>query len=129
MKKGDRLSAMDWLDLADYDLKMAEWAREGEFWAGACFHSQQAAEKALKAYLVYNRIVPKKTHILAMLIEACSSIDASFRDMTEQLKTLDKYYISTRYPVHFPSGYTKNDTEEAIEIAKQVIELVKQKIH
>ncbi|MBN2050303.1 MAG: HEPN domain-containing protein [Spirochaetales bacterium] len=33
-----------------------------------CFHCQQAAEKALKAYLAYNEIRPPKTHDLDELI-------------------------------------------------------------
>jgi len=29
-----------------------------------CYHAQQAAEKALKAYWVFNDLTPQKTHIL-----------------------------------------------------------------
>jgi HEPN domain-containing protein len=40
-----------WLNQAKNDLEAAKWNSEGKFYAHACFLSQQAAEKALKAYL------------------------------------------------------------------------------
>lgn len=42
--------AKRWLDQAQYDLKSALWNIQGEFYADACFKSQQACEKALKAF-------------------------------------------------------------------------------
>jgi HEPN domain-containing protein len=38
-----------WLSQADNDLAFARYASEGRFFHQACFHAQQAAEKALKA--------------------------------------------------------------------------------
>ncbi len=43
--------AIRWLNQGRNDLEAAKWNAEGKFFAQACFLSQQAAEKALKAYL------------------------------------------------------------------------------
>jgi len=43
--------AARWLEQARRDLDDAEFAASGSRWNLACFLAQQAAEKALKAYL------------------------------------------------------------------------------
>jgi HEPN domain-containing protein len=40
-------------------------------YAIACYHCQQSAEKALKAFLMYCDIEPPKTHNLSLLCEMC----------------------------------------------------------
>ncbi len=45
--------AQRWLSQGRNDLEAAKWNAEGKFFAQTCFLSQQAAEKALKAYLFY----------------------------------------------------------------------------
>jgi HEPN domain-containing protein len=42
-----------WLAQAENDLAFAELAARERFFAQACFNSQQAAEKALKAFLQF----------------------------------------------------------------------------
>jgi HEPN domain-containing protein len=46
----------------------------------ACYHSQQSAEKALKAFLVYCGIEPPKTHDLRQLCEMGIEQDVSFNE-------------------------------------------------
>ena len=41
--------ARRWLQAAEDDLRFARFAADGGFFAQACFHAQQAAEKAVKA--------------------------------------------------------------------------------
>jgi len=50
-------------------------------------------------------------------------------ELIEKAKTLDKYYIPTRYPDAHPQGpafkfYTKKEAEEAIKICEEVIDFV-----
>jgi len=63
MKEAER-----WLSQGRNDLEAAKWNAEGKFFAQACFLSQQAAEKALKAYLFYigkRKIITHSTYSLA----------------------------------------------------------------
>ena len=56
-----------WLDKAHMDLKAAahELTAVPPFTADAVFHAQQAAEKALKGFLVWHDAPFRKTHDLA----------------------------------------------------------------
>ncbi len=51
MKRDPMVEARRWLDQAKSDLNGAEWSLKGGFADIACFLSQQAAEKALQAFL------------------------------------------------------------------------------
>ena len=72
--------AAGWLSKAGDDLRVAEVILSGEIgveWA-ACFHSQQAAEKALKGVLVHLGIDFPKSHSLDRLVALMPS-DAAER--------------------------------------------------
>jgi HEPN domain-containing protein len=43
-----------------------------------CFHSQQAVEKSLKAFLIKNGTTPPRTHSVEMLVEFCRQVDSGF---------------------------------------------------
>ncbi|HKV54219.1 MAG TPA: HEPN domain-containing protein [Candidatus Binataceae bacterium] len=61
-----------WLAKAVEDLDIAtELARRKRFAGGAVFHWQQAAEKALKAFLVWHDVPFRRTHYLKEVGEAC----------------------------------------------------------
>jgi HEPN domain-containing protein len=72
--------ARDWLSRAERDLLMAQRAMDGiPVLADPCaFHAEQAAEKALKAYLVAMAIPFPKTHNLIRLVTLCQAIDEDF---------------------------------------------------
>ena len=76
---------------------------EGERFNLACFLSQQAAEKALKAFLIANKKEPWG-HSVAELCETASMKDSDFRNIKKHAATLDIYYIPTRYPNGLPGG-------------------------
>lgn len=44
-------------------------------WDAVCFHAQQAAEKTLKAFLIFHGRVVARTHDLVALLSACAQID------------------------------------------------------
>lgn len=59
-----------WLKQAEIDLSMAEFARGGGFYAQACYHCSQAAEKALKGLLIALGEEPPRSHSLERLVDA-----------------------------------------------------------
>jgi HEPN domain-containing protein len=125
--KNDKLSAKDWLEKAEEDIKVAEHLfKTSQFYTDVGFHCQQAAEKSLKAYLVYNREVPRKIHSLKDLLLDCLKYDTSLNEINPHLKILEGLYISTRYP--FVINVSKEEAEEFLKSAKEVISRIKEKI-
>ncbi len=57
-----------WLQFAAEDLKMAELAIRESIYNQVCFHSQQSAEKAVKALLLFQGQVVPRTHLLGDLL-------------------------------------------------------------
>lgn len=88
-----------WLAKADDDLAIADLVLNSEIgveWA-ACFHAQQAAEKAVKAVLVHLGIDFPKSHRLdrlAGLLPASSEIGFDVGALTE----LAPWAVAGRYP-------------------------------
>jgi HEPN domain-containing protein len=77
--KSDRDVARAWLLKADSDLANAELClAAGKALDTACFHCQQAAEKALKAYLIAKNVEFPFVHDLKRLLGYCCKIDAAF---------------------------------------------------
>jgi len=64
----------------------------------ALFHCQQAAEKALKAFLIWHDRPFKKTHDLAALGSQCKGIDNSLDLLIDRLDDLSQYAWAYRYP-------------------------------
>lgn len=89
-----------WLRYALDDLKVARALEPmgSSYWRACAYHSQQAAEKALKGYLAFHQIRFKKTHDVAELLVALESVDAKLAKKLAPAKKLTKYAIEYRYP-------------------------------
>lgn len=114
---------------AQHDLRAVEVNRREGFPEIACFLAQQAAEKALKAYLYAQGERVVVGHATHLLIRRCIHYDRAFDALLDACRTLDQYYITTRYPNGLPDGiphevYTNAQAGEAINLAEQVLELV-----
>jgi len=94
-----------WLTHAQDEYQDAEELRErGRFYL-ALFHFQQAAEKALKAFL-YAHTDDRRvffTHSVLELAQAAATLDPALSGLAEAGR-LDQYYIPTRYPNGLPGG-------------------------
>ena len=119
-----------WFNQASYDLKSAKDSRDSGNFEWSCFQSQQAAEKALKAYLYKNRMRVIITHSIRKLLRMCGELDEAFsRPEVMRAKELDTYYIPTRYPNgledDYPHAfYIKEDAEKCVNYAEEIINLV-----
>jgi len=91
-----------------------------------CYLCEQAAEKALKGYLIYQNVEPPKIHILKLLCKMCTDMDKSFEEITEQCGNLTLYAVQPRYP--FEIEITENDMKEAILDADRVLEFILQRL-
>jgi HEPN domain-containing protein len=128
MKKAHN-EARRWFLQANDDLKFVNWIRkEGVFFDKGCFISQQAGEKILKAclYATGKRLVIG--HSLMEMALDLEKKDNTFRDIRNQAKRLDRFYIPTRYPNGLPGGspflvYSADDLAEACKDLKKVVEI------
>ena len=88
-----------------------------------CFHSQQAAEKILKCFLVSREIEAPRTHDMRVLCDMCIEFDSSFNDVYEEAVLLTRYSVIPRYPAEIE--LIEQDAEKALEHANTVIHFVK----
>jgi HEPN domain-containing protein len=118
-----------WMIKADHDLKSADRLLSGEepIYDSAVYHCQQAAEKALKAFLTFKESPFQKVHVLSSLVALCCLLDSSFRQLEDGADLLTPYATAFRYPgdVLEPDPA---DADEALQLARKVVEFVKEKI-
>jgi HEPN domain-containing protein len=118
---------MAWLTESEEDLGAARDLVACRRYHLACFHCQQAAEKAAKAVLYARGVEDPWGHSVAGLIEDVASYHPAAAELLAVGAPLDRYYLTTRYPNGLPHGalpskvYTANDASDAIERAATVI--------
>lgn len=120
-----RYATMD-LEVAKRELFRNDVSEEDILTPIICFHCQQAVEKALKAYLIKNRIEFNKLHNLETLRKMCAQIDNDFE--TIEFGDLNYYGVSTRYPDGLMGMPTLKQTKELYELAKTITEYILNKI-
>jgi len=132
--KRSKEEAERWLKQAEFDLHSAKKNYEQKIYSYTCFLCEQSAQKALKAYLFFKGERYVLEHSIKKLVENCSKFDAEFSLFEKHGAKLDKYYLSTRYPdaLPFPAipyeSYTEEDAQEAIKLASEILNFVKNKI-
>ncbi|MEM5821001.1 MAG: HEPN domain-containing protein [Candidatus Aenigmatarchaeota archaeon] len=116
-----------WIAKADKDLNRARILLDYRDFEGSLFNSQQAAEKFLKAFLVFHNKPIKKTHNIKELIKECSLIDKEFLKLYElRTEILFPLGVKIRYPIDVI--VSEEEAKEAIEIAEKVKEFVIKKL-
>ena len=85
-----RREAQAWLQKADNDLRsvQVDLAADPPLIEDALFHCQQAAEKAMKAFLTAHDTTFRKTHDLDELAAACEETDASLKEALDPARDL-----------------------------------------
>lgn len=118
----------EWIAKAEGDLATAQRelrARRVPNYDAACFHSQQCAEKYLKAFLVAKKIEPPRIHNLIELLKLCVRRDGTFELIRPALESLNVYAVVVRYPRAFA---TKAEARDAVNAMRQVREFVRGKL-
>ena len=125
-----RLEARRWFQEAEADLAVVRTLQGAGHHAAACFHSQQAAEKALKALLYAQGARVVLGHSVRELARQCEGHDPAFAAVADDTALLDQFYITTRYPTGLPApaipsqSFTSAQAQAAQESAARVIRLV-----
>jgi len=120
--------AKEWIIKAGNDLEGAEiiYREEGPSDL-LCFHCHQAVEKHLKAFLVFKNLHFEKIHNLWNLAKLCSKEDKDFLNFEENFKTLDAYYVESRYPSEVKS-YSRGECKDVLNVARNLSKFILDKI-
>ena len=90
--------AKNWLAQAERDLDAARYLLAGARYDAACFACQQAAEKALKAILIWLDGDRPRTHQIGALLAEVTTHRNDAPATLGDIAALDPYYVTTRYP-------------------------------
>ena len=114
-----------WLVRASDDLRGAEidLAATPPLLKDALFHSQQAVEKALKAFLTWHDEPFSKTHNLTRLGKQCVAIEETLRSLLNRAASLSDYAWKFRYPGE-PAEPTRAEAEECLALAREGVDAV-----
>lgn len=122
--------ARRWYQTARDDLDTAKVLLDNNKFSASCFHSQQAAEKALKAICflfgmdTWGHSIVKLTDVLRTHKQTATKV-LSYR---KEAMALDRYYIPTRYPDGLPDitpmdAYNVDDAETALKYSGHFLDL------
>ncbi len=118
----------EWLDYAERDLATARFLRKMKPQPSEiiCFHCQQAAEKALKAYLALHKKDIPRIHDLTVLNRSCAEIDDTINELYSSCEHLNDFSVQIRYPTDHE--LSEKDIPEALRNAGKVLNFVKAKL-
>jgi len=125
MDEAKRSEIRQWLIKSQHDLGSARRLMEGEepYLDTAVYHCQQAAEKAVKAYLTYRDVIFEKTHNLVALLAFCMPLEPTFSQWKEEAKMLTPYATEFRYPGDVLNP-EKDEVEEALAAAEAIVNFI-----
>ena len=118
-----------WLKRARSDLQLGRVALNttGVLLEDACFHAQQCAEKALKAYLTKLDVAFPRTHVLEVLLDLLKAEGIDIPGNIDQAFELTQYAVQTRYPGEW-EPVTRKEAESSLDLAAVVLNWVQYEI-
>jgi HEPN domain-containing protein len=118
-----------WLERAEADLAAArvDLGASPPLAEDAVFHCQQAAEKGLKAFLVWHDRPFRKTHNLEELGQQCLEIDPGLRSEVDRAVPLTEYAWRYRYPGE-PEPLDETEAADSLAIALALHEAVEARL-
>lgn len=118
-----------WVEIADEDLKFAKHGFSISSrvpFRIIAFHSQQCAEKYLKAFLVFHKIDFPYTHNITTLIDLCSEIDETLEELRDS-EILTSFATANRYPSEYRK-LKKNDALNSVKLAEKVKSAIRKRL-
>jgi HEPN domain-containing protein len=118
-----------WFEQARDDLAAARASKNAGHHEWACFQAQQAAEKALKAFLLLQGKRQFVSHSIKELLREAQDVAPQLQTLSKA-RRLDEYYIPTRYPNGLPGGtrphefYDEEEANECLQLAQWVLDAI-----
>jgi HEPN domain-containing protein len=110
----------EWLNRAYSDLTIARAGAQDVYLEDLCFHTQQAAEKAIKALLIKYKVEFPYVHDISQLLTLLERAGREIPGLIKEAEKLTRFAIFTRYPGLAPP-VKSDEYEQAVAIAEQVI--------
>ncbi|MBU4076299.1 MAG: HEPN domain-containing protein [Euryarchaeota archaeon] len=119
----------EWIERGKHDLEVAKiLLAEEEYSDVVLFHIHQAVEKYLKGFLIYKGWGLKKIHDIELLITEAMSFDDEFQKYLDLGRELTAFYYEERYPPGPITSYSKEEIEEILGVAEEIINKLKEGI-
>jgi len=118
-------STQEWIDKAEGDFVTAQMsyrARKRPNYDAACYHTQQCAEKYLKARLEEAGLAIPKTHNLYALLSLLHTIEPTWQSLSTDLNVLNAFAVAHRYP---GVTATKLDAQDAVKRCRKIRRIVR----
>ncbi|MFQ6003207.1 MAG: HEPN domain-containing protein [Candidatus Zixiibacteriota bacterium] len=119
----------EWLKIAKKDLEEAEFLfsnrRPTE---DVVYFLQQAAEKSLKGYLIYQGWKLQKIHDIRTILQEAVKFDKSFERFIPIAAQLTEFYFKSRYPPWEEIDLEEEEIEEKLSQVKKLFGLIEAKI-
>lgn len=120
---------LEWIDKAEGDLLTARReyrVRKSPNFDAVCFHTQQAAEKYLKAILQENGMPIPRIHSLIDLLALISKGNPGFLILQADANMLEGYAVQFRYP-----GLSANrvDAKAALSATERICSFIRNKLN
>jgi len=93
------------------------------YYTSVTFHAQQAAEKYLKAVLVYHQAAFPRTHDIGMLLRLVRAVEPTIALAPTSAVALNPYGVAVRYPGSGPEP-DLSEAREAVALAADVRDAV-----
>lgn len=106
---------------------MAKSRKEGIYLEDLCFHTQQAAEKAIKALLIKHSVKFPYVHDIAELLTLIEKAGLKIPKLVRQAGKLTRFAVFARYP-GIAQEIGDEEYEEALTIAAEVIRWVQSRL-
>lgn len=117
----------EWMNRAKSNLVLARNRLPDVYLEDLCFDAQQAAEKAIKAFLIHLDLCFPYTHDLTDLL---TLVEGAGRKVPEDVKRagiLSDYAIESHYP-GLAEPVTQEEYERAVSIAEKVVQWVERQM-
>ena len=124
----DKIIVAEWLKYANNDLETVHILNNHQPLQVEiiCYHCQQAAEKALKAFLLFKDMEPPKTHSLESLVDLCLKLSNDFEDIIGECEYLNPFGVQPRYP--FGLELSEEDAMTSAQKCELIIKFIRTKI-
>jgi len=124
-----RREVQTWLRKAADDLRSARVDLDADppLVEDALFHCQQAAEKAMKAFLTAHAVAFRKTHDLDELASACERIDAALKGVLDPARELTAFAWEFRYP-GADEAPPESEAHDSLLLAQAAVDTIRERL-
>jgi len=119
-KKRSPDNPAEWITRAKSSLALAAARTPDVLYEDLCFQAQQAAEKALKAVFVSQKIPYQYTHDINALLSGLEQQGVEIPPPLWDAVTLTSFASDTRYP-GTATPVTKEEYNEAVRLAQEIL--------